>query len=75
MNPTETAVAKNGDDVAGQRVFHDPGDDGLDIREIPSAASEASDVGREFYRIEAVVFRDFVEIWDGGDDGKIRCSE
>ena len=56
-------------------VALDLGDDGFHVGQIEALAAEAGDVGGEFGGIEAVVFRDLVEIGEGGDDGEVREGE
>ena len=43
-------------------VGFDVGDDGFHVGQVETVAAEAGDVGGEFGGIEAVVFRDLVEI-------------
>jgi hypothetical protein len=75
VDAAEASVGEDGDDVAGFGLVFDGGDDGFDVRQVETFAAEAGDVGGEFHGIEAVVFGDFVEVRNRGDDGEVGEGE
>ena len=75
MDAAEAAVGEDGEGVAGLGVLFDLGDDAVDVRQVGGLAAEAVYVGGEFLGIEAVVFRDLVEVRDGGDHGEVGEGE
>lgn len=75
VDAAEAAVAEDGDDVAGGGVFGDGVDDFVEVLDVGAVAAVAGDVCGEFCGVEAVVFGDFVEVGDGGDDGEVGEGE
>jgi len=71
VNSSKTAIAKDADDFAAERALRNVGHDGIDVRQISSVLSCASEVEHQFFGVKPFFRREQFQASHLRDDDRI----